>query len=74
MVFDVQERMVCLASIESDAINLVNVVQGSNIFLASYVVLIDEIRSLMGLLQVRGLSYVPRGINKVAHNLAGATL
>lgn len=44
---------------ETEAVNLVNLVHGSENCLASHDVIIEEICVLMGLLLVKGLSFVP---------------
>lgn len=49
-------------------------VQSSEDCLVTHGVIVDEIRLLIELLQVKYLNYVLKDCNKVAHNLAGAAI
>lgn len=48
----------------------VYMINSANIFLAAKGVIVDQIRTLLRLLHIYGINYIPREANVVAHSIS----
>ncbi|KAK9911294.1 hypothetical protein M0R45_035213 [Rubus argutus] len=64
------ERRMALVLIETDCLEAVSMINGEEVCMAAEGVIVDQIRGLMGLLQIPAILYARRDANKAAHVLA----